>query len=88
MKSCDDVIEFLTDAARLVVGDTFTEQHAQAIEARLRIQYGGQEIYVRKLDRNARCAIVQREFNGRNRKELCTKHQLSRSQFYRLVKKR
>lgn len=49
-------------------------------------QFSGREIYIAKLDRDARRETVVHEFNGRNRKELCTKHGLSKAQFYRMLK--
>jgi Mor family transcriptional regulator len=48
--------------------------------------YGGGEAYIPKPDRADRRAAVLREFDGKNRKELCARHNLSKAQFYRMLK--
>jgi Mor family transcriptional regulator len=89
MKCGDDLICFLIKTMQHALGEnSFTENHAEQIELQLRKEYGGQAVYVSKLDRETRRVTVLREFNGCNRKELCDKHNLSRAQFYRLLKGR
>lgn len=67
-------------------GNSFTENMAEQVEQQIRSEYGGQEVYIAKRASEPRRAAVLREFNGRNRKELCKQHGLSRAQFYRMLK--
>lgn len=87
MKCGDSVLKFFEETLREVMGpERFSE--AEALEFKLRIsrEYGGSAIYVPKVDRDARREAVLREFNGKNRKELCAKYGLSKAQFYRMLK--
>ena len=67
--------------------NSFTENFAEEIEKQICRDYGGQALYLPKIiDREERRAAILREFNGRNRKELCSKYELSKAQFYRALK--
>lgn len=84
---CDEFIQALIDAIQNIHGDlTFTDSVAEQLEQQLRSKFAGQAIYIQKLDRDARRDAVLRDFNGRNREEVCAKHQLSKAQFYRMLK--
>lgn len=99
MKRCDDLIRSLIATLRREIGDSsFTETMAAQVEEQLRRDYGeryvlvdrrecgGQEVYISKIDRDARRSAVLREFNGRNRKEVCERHGVSKTQFYEFLK--
>lgn len=87
MKCGEDVLKFLTEAIRTTLGpQSFTDAHALQIELKVRCQFGGSAVYISKIDHQTRRTAVILEFNGRNRKEICNKHGLSKAQFYRLLK--
>jgi Mor family transcriptional regulator len=87
MKCTEDILKFIIAAFRTMGGeDTFSEAQALQVENQVRREYGGEAVYISKLDRDARRETILREFNGRNRKELCAKHGLSRTQFYEILK--
>lgn len=49
---------------------------------------GGDVLYVPKaceIDRAARNAAIRREFNGRNRDEICARYRVSKSTFYDII---
>lgn len=51
-------------------------------------QVGGDVLYCPKTlasDRIARDEAIRREFNGRNREEICAKHGISKSRLYQIV---
>lgn len=63
-------------------------RHAQGIVRWLAPQVGGDVVYCPKTietDRAARDAAIRQEFNGRNRDELCRKHNISKSRLYQIV---
>lgn len=62
--------------------EVFASQIAEAIVRGLRKRLGGQEIYVPAPSKSERIAAVRREFNGRNRDEICRKYGISRTTFY------
>ncbi len=72
--------------ATLGVG-VFTPEKQRIVDAMLRLQWGGQEVYVKKhnIDPEARALAVKAKYNGRNRKELMLEYNISRSQFYRFI---
>ncbi|MBS1188918.1 MAG: hypothetical protein H6R10_710 [Rhodocyclaceae bacterium] len=86
MKSADDIIRSLIKAVQDLGEATFTESVAEQLEQQLRLTYGGQSVYIQKVDRDARRDAVLRDFDGRNRKELCARYGLSKAQFYRMLK--
>ena len=59
---------------------------AEPIVEALRRRYGCEELYIPAPDKRARNEAIKREFNGRNREEVCRKHGVSRSQLYDIVK--
>lgn len=87
MRCGDDVLKFLISTLQTTIGqDNFTDAHALKVELQIRNQYGGQEIYISKIDRDARRTAILQEFNGRNRKELCARHGICKAQFYNMLK--
>lgn len=87
MKFADDLIRSMISAIQNLQGEGgFTDAVAEQIEQQLRMKFGGSSIYIPKIDRDARRDAILREFNGRNRKDVCSKHSLSKAQFYRLLK--
>lgn len=87
MKCGESVLKFMEETLRQVMGpERFTE--ADALEFKLRVsrEFGGGPVYIPKPEKDARRDTVIREFNGRNRKELCDRLELSRAQFYRYLK--
>lgn len=59
---------------------------AEPIVAALRRNYSCEEIYIPAPDKRERNEAIRREFNGRNRDEVCRRHNVSRSQLYEIVK--
>ncbi len=87
MKCPDELIKVMIEVIQNLGGDTtFTDSLSEQIEQQLYRKLGGQSIYIPQLDRDARRDIILREFNGRNREEVCTRHNISKRQFYRFIK--
>lgn len=87
MKCGESVLKFMEETLRKVMGpEQFTEAHAIEFKLRVLREYGGGPVYLPKIDRDERRESILREFNGRNRKELCAKYGLSKSQFYEIIK--
>ena len=88
MKCGDDLIQDLIKMVQHALGEnSFSENFSEQIERQLYADYGGQAVYIPKVaNREARRDAVLREFNGRNRREVCGRHRLSKSQFYRMLK--
>ena len=66
----------------------FPPEKQRIVDTMLRMQWGGQEVYVKKhnVDPEARALEIKAKYNGRNRKELMLEYNISRSQFYRFIK--
>ncbi|MFA6015887.1 MAG: Mor transcription activator family protein [Gallionellaceae bacterium] len=64
----------------------FSEEIAIDFTRRISRQFGGGPIYIHKVESTERRENVLRQFNGRNRKEICAEHGLSKAQFYRILK--
>jgi Mor family transcriptional regulator len=87
MKCGVSVLDFLEQTLRAVMGpERFSEAEALEVKLRLSREFGGGEVYVPKIQRDVARDTVRREFNGRNRKELCARFGLSRSGFYKIIK--
>lgn len=81
------MLKFMEETLREVMGpDKFADSEALEFKLRIAREYGGSAIYIPKVDRDARRDAVLSEFNGKNRKEVCAKHNLSKAQFYRMLK--
>ncbi|WP_414675218.1 Mor transcription activator family protein [Massilia sp. CFBP9026] len=66
----------------------FTPEKQRLVEKVIRSQWGGQEVYVKKqnVDLETRAVEIRAKYNGRNRRELMSEYNVSRSQFYRFIK--
>jgi Mor family transcriptional regulator len=64
-----------------------TAEQVREIEDAMRCT-GGQEVYIKKssVDLDARAHAIRTRYNLRNRLELQAEFQLSRGQFYRILK--
>ncbi len=73
------------------MAEAFASQIAEAITRGLRRRLGGNHVYVPKFngtqEKRERDASIKREFNGTNLKQLMSRHGLSRTQIYDIVKK-
>lgn len=87
MKAADDLLIFLLKAVQHAIGEnSFTDNLSEQVEQQLRAEFGGQEIYISKTMAEKRRIAVLQEFNGRNRQEVCDKHDISKAHFYRILK--
>ncbi|MFC5551767.1 Mor transcription activator family protein [Massilia aerilata] len=66
----------------------FTPEKQREIDTMLRTQWGGQEVYIKKsdVDVEARAVAIRAKYNGRNRRELMVEYNISRAQFYKILK--
>jgi len=88
MSSNDNFLVFLMDTLRSRLGgDTLTESKADEIKRDIMLRYGGDSAYICKIDPE-RSKKIMIEFNGRNRDDVCRRHNISRSQFYSILKGR
>lgn len=79
------------DAASLYarfVEDLGDQSLAQLALDCLRRHFGGQRVYVKAPDNEARDAEIRRRYNGRNRIEICHEFKISRSALYKIVGRR
>ena len=67
------------------LNEQFSEQLAGAVLEELQAEFGGDYAYIPAHDKEARNDAIRREFNGRNREELCERYGVSRTVFYRIV---
>lgn len=87
MKRGEDLLRDLIKLVQHAAGEnTFTDNLAEQVEQQIRTDYGGQAVYIAKRDSDARREAVLRDFNGCNRKEVCSKHGIGKAQFYRYLK--
>lgn len=89
MQNENDIVGALVSLVSATLGyAVFTPEMQRTIDAEIRAQWGGQEVYVKKQSVNpeARALEVKAKYNGRNRKELMLEYNISRSQFYRFLK--
>lgn len=87
MKYSDDLIRFMIKTMQHALGEnSFTENLAEQVEAQVRHEYGGQSVYISKTISEVRRESILREFNGRNRQEVCEKFGICKAHFYRILK--
>lgn len=89
MQNEQDIVGALVGLVSATLGYAiFTPEMQRSIDAAIRSQWGGQEVYVKKhnVDPETRALQVKAKYNGRNRKELMLEYNISRSQFYRFIK--
>lgn len=83
----DDIICDLLEEVQVQLGSSALSPEIKTkLESRMRVRWGGQEIYVQKREKDARAQAVRTEYNGRNRMELQIKYGISRAQFYKILK--
>lgn len=60
----------------------------EGLDAMLRTQWAGQEVYIKKndVDAEARAVAIRAKYNGRNRQELMVEYNIRRAQFYKILK--
>lgn len=76
----------MIEETRLLLGDdTLTAELIVKLEGTLRLAWGGQAVYVKKvaIDVAARRKAIKAEYNMANRRELMAKYGISRGQFYK-----
>ena len=89
MQNEHDIVGAFVSLVGATLGLTvFTPEKQRMVDAMLRTQWGGQEVYVKKhnVDLEARAVEIKAKYNGRNRRELMLEYNISRSQFYRFIK--
>ncbi|WP_313178577.1 Mor transcription activator family protein [Massilia sp.] len=66
----------------------FTSEKQRQVDAMLRTQWGGQEVYIKKsdVDVEARALSIRAKYNGKNRRDLMIEHNISRAMFYKIIK--
>jgi Mor family transcriptional regulator len=79
--------EIALGGARFGIGPRAARELAEGIEEWLRLNAGGEALYVPLCDRPTRNRRIVAEFNGRNRAALCRRYRISRATLYRIVKK-
>lgn len=83
----DDIICDLLEEVQAQLGAAaLSKETRTALESKMRVRWGGQEIYIQKRERDVRAQSVRMEYNGRNRSELQAKYGISRAQFYKILK--
>lgn len=60
-------------------------QMAQPITDALRRRNPAERLYIPAPDKRSRDEAVRREFNGRNAREVCDRHGISRSRLYEII---
>jgi hypothetical protein len=81
-----DIVSAMLAHAQEVLGPgVFSAEVAAALEARLRLDWGGQAVYVKKVavDVVARRRAIRERYDMTNRRELQAEFGISRGQFYK-----
>ncbi|MFZ3286200.1 MAG: Mor transcription activator family protein [Telluria sp.] len=85
-----DIIGAFLNVARHTLGlNVFSPDAEKDIEAKLRHEFGGQEVYIKKTGADeieARALAIRAEYNMCNRRELQLKYSVGRAQFYKILK--
>lgn len=84
-----DIITAILHEVRGELGGCIVSEDAErGLEARLRLQWGGQAVYVKKVavDVEARAQAIRSRYNMVNRRELQAEFNISRGQFYKILK--
>lgn len=79
----DGVVSAL-EPQTLFVAALLADDAVRALEARLRLEWGGQAVYVKKIaiDVEARRQAIRERYNMANRRELQAEFGIGRAQFY------
>ncbi|SDH41243.1 MULTISPECIES: Mor transcription activator family protein [unclassified Duganella] len=81
-----DIVTAMIEQARALLGaDALPDTMASELEARLRLEWGGQAVYVKKvaIDVEARRQAIRARYDMTNRRELQAEFGISRGQFYK-----
>ena len=82
-----DIVNAMLATVRDVLGDGIMLPAVEkAIETKLRLAWGGNDVYVRKLDTEARAREIRTRYNMCNRRELQAEFGISRAYFYKILK--
>lgn len=84
-----DIITAILHEVRSELGGSIvSDDDERRLEARLRLQWGGQAVYVKKvaIDIEARAQAIRSRYNMVNRRELQAEFNISRGQFYKILK--
>jgi Mor family transcriptional regulator len=84
-----DIVGCLVNLVGATLGlAVFTPEKQKLVDSMLRTQWGGQEVYIKKsdIDVEARALAIRAKYNGLNRRELMIEHNISRAQFYKIIK--
>lgn len=84
----DILASLLTAVHAALGGELLTVDQVRDIEDAMRNTWGGQEVYIKKssVDQEARALAIRTRYNLRNRRELQAEFQISRGQFYKIIK--
>jgi Mor family transcriptional regulator len=85
----NDIVGFFVSVVGATLGlDVFTPERQRQVDAIMRTQWGGQEVYVKKSDTDleARALAIRAKYNGCNRRELMIEYNIGRAQFYKIIK--
>ena len=80
--------EVLTSCLNGGMADGEAAWVAREVETRVRERYGGRRVYIAAPTREERNAAIRKEYNGRNRDEICRRWGISRTTLYRLLGER
>jgi Mor family transcriptional regulator len=84
-----DIVSAMIEEVRQVLGGTIVSAEAEkALEEKLRLDWGGQAVYVKKVavDVEARARDIRTRYNMVNRRELQAYWNISRGQFYKILR--
>jgi Mor family transcriptional regulator len=81
-----DAVAALIEMVRREIPD-ISKESSSRLELAIRSEFGGDALYIAKRNPGARDERVCRDFNGRNRDEVCRRHGISRSTFYEILKR-
>ena len=84
-----DIVAHMLHELRAVLGaEVITTEVRRTLESKLRIEWGGQEVYVKKTGNVAdeRAQEIRDQYNMCNRRELMEEYGISRGHFYKIVK--
>lgn len=70
------------------MNELFASMFAEVIVDGLTLRHGAHRVYIPAPGKVSRDESIRREFNGRNRREVCEKSGISRAQLYRIVGKK
>lgn len=88
MAAEEDIVTSMLGAMRqILAGGVLTDDAERMLEQKLRHEWGGQAVYVKKaaVDIEARDNDIRTRYNGLNRLELQATWNISRSVFYEII---